>query len=75
VLDSTHEVCHGRGHDPGAAVELPELLAVRGAIRRQHPVRATLEDEIAARRENAAAFHNRIACVPHAPLLGWAPRE
>src|SRR5690606_39722854 len=75
VLLAVEHVRDRRRHDPLADVRLPQLLAVARAVGDEAPGMRPLEDEIAGRRQRAAA---RVALVRHPParaLLDGVPRE
>ena len=67
-LHAVDEVGDRRRHDPGAGVELPELLAVARAVGGENAVGAALEHEVAGRREHAAAFDDRVGRMPRGAL-------
>src|SRR5258708_34747143 len=75
VLNSAHEIGDGRSHDASAGVVFPQLLAVRGAISKEHAVRAALEHEVSSGREHAAALHDGKGDAPHLTLLDRIPGD
>src|SRR5689334_5543062 len=75
ILNAIDLVSYRRRHDAGARIERPELLAVGSAIGGQDSVRASLNNQVAARGQDASAFGYRILRAPGFLLLHGIPRQ
>ena len=73
LLHAVDEIGHRRCDDSRRRVELPELQAVGRPIRRENPVGASLENEVAGRREHAAPFEHGVGNSPSGALLDRVP--